>query len=131
MTNFLEIASPLADRGFNVFPLIPRKKEPLASPGEYCHFATATTDAEQIREWNKQKPTANVAIVPDEIWCFLETDDEAALKAGCADLPPDIWDTTRVSARENRCYYVYRQTARTRRADNMTVTREGKENLFV
>jgi hypothetical protein len=130
MSRFLETARPLAERGFNVFPLIPGQKRPLASPGEYDHFDTATTDPEQIKQWAVQKPNANVGISPDEIWCFLETDDEAALRAACADLPSDIWDTTRVSARDNRCYFIYRQTARTRRADNMTVAREGQENLF-
>jgi AAA domain/Bifunctional DNA primase/polymerase, N-terminal len=131
MSCFLDIALPLAERGFNVFPLIPNTKMPLASPDEYDHFDTATTDAEQIKAWGKQKPNANVAISPDEIWCFLETDDEAALKAACADLPPDIWDTARVSARENRCYYIYRQTARTRRAviRDKALKREGAENL--
>src|SRR5204863_9197908 len=61
---------------------------------------------------------------------FVETDDEAALKEACADLPPEIWDTTRVSARDNRCYYIFRQTMRTRKAGNMTLARPGKENLF-
>jgi P4 family phage/plasmid primase-like protien len=36
----------------------------------------------------------------------------------------------RVSARENRCYYVFRQTMRTRKAGNMTVEQPGKPNLF-
>ena len=58
------------------------------------------------------------------------TDDEAGLKDACADLPTEIWNTTRVSARDNRCYYIFRQTARTRRVGNMTKTREGQENLF-
>src|SRR5579864_1983112 len=99
-------------------------------PGEYDHFDAATTDPAQIDKWDRQQPTCNVGMIPDEIFCFLETDDEAALKESCKDLPPDIWDTTRVSARENRCYYIYRQTSRTKRAGNMTVERDGQENLF-
>ena len=53
-----------------------------------------------------------------------------ALKAACADLPPEVWKTARVSARDNRCYYIFRQTMRTRKAGNITVTREDLDNLF-
>jgi len=128
--NFLDIALPLAEKGFRVFPLIPKAKRPFAMAGEADHFDAATTDAEQIRQWSLQEPKANVGISPDEIWCFLETDDEAALREACSDLPPEVWDTTRVSARENRCYYVFRQTMRTRKAGNMTRSRDGQENLL-
>ena len=130
LVSFLDIAVPLAERGFRVFPLIPRTKRPLAMAGEFDHFDAATTDIAQLEAWDKQEPQANVGLSPDEIFCFLETDDEAALKEVCADLSPEIWDTARVSARENRCYYIFRQTNRTKRAGNMTVTRAGKENLF-
>lgn len=127
---FSEIALPLAERGFQVFPLIPKSKRPVSMPGGYDHFDAATTDSAQIESWDRHQPTCNVGLIPDEFFCYLETDDEAALKEACKDLPPDIWNTTRVSARENRCYYIYRQTSRTKRAGNMTVEREGEENLF-
>lgn len=127
---FLEIALPLAERGFRIFPLIPKTKRPLPVKGEADHFDVATTDPEQIKQWAAQQPNANVGLSPDEIWCYLETDDEAGLKEACADLPPEVWDTTRVGARDNRCYFIFRQTARTRRVGNMTKTREGQENLF-
>src|SRR6266487_6762 len=127
---FSDIALPLAERGFQVFPLIPRTKQPIAMPDDYDHFDAATTDPEQIAAWNEQKPTYNVGMIPDEIFCYLETDDESALKQACADLSSEVWDTARVSARENRCYYIYRQTSRTKRAGNMTATREGEDNLF-
>lgn len=130
MTFFTQIAVPLAERGFQVFPLIPKTKRPLAMAGEYDHFDAATTDPTQLEVWATQQPHANVALIPDEIFCFLESDDEGALKELCADLPDDVWDTTRVSARDNRCYFIYRQTARTKRAGNMDVAREGKTNLF-
>lgn len=130
MSLFDDIALPLAERGFRVFPLIPKQKRPFAMAGEYDHFDVASTDAEQIRAWSTQEPNANVGVSPDEIFCFVETDDEAALKEACADLPPEVWDTTRVSARENRCYFIFRQTMRTKRAGNMTAAREGQENLF-
>ena len=35
---FLDRALPLAERGFRVFPLIPKQKRPLAMQGEYDHF---------------------------------------------------------------------------------------------
>jgi hypothetical protein len=130
LVSFLDIALPLTERGFQVFPLIPKTKRPLAMAGEYDHFDAATTDLAQVEAWDKREPHANVGLSPDEIFCFLETDDEAALRELCADLPPDIWDTTRVSARDNRCYFIYRQTTRTKRTGNMDVIREGKPNLF-
>ena len=98
MSSFLEIAVPLAERGFRVFPLVPKDKRPVhMSWGD--HFDAATTDRADLEQWDKEVPNANVGISPDEIFCFLETDDEAALKEACKDLPPEIWDTTRVSAR--------------------------------
>jgi Bifunctional DNA primase/polymerase, N-terminal len=126
---FLDIARPLAERGFRVFPLVPKDKRPVKmSWGD--HFDAATTDISALEQWDAEVPRANVGISPDENFCFLETDDEAALREVCAELPPEIWDTARVSARDNRCYFIFRQTMRTRKTGNMTVTREGKENLF-
>ncbi len=130
MSLFLESASLLAERGFRVFPLIPKSKRPLKLSDGFDHFDAATTDADQLRVWADAEPNANVALSPDENFCFLETDDDAALKIACADIPPEVWDTARVGARDNRCYYIFRQTMRTRRAGNMTVSREGQENLF-
>ena len=130
MTKFLDIALPLAERGFRVFPLVPREKFPVKlSWGD--HFDAATTDKAQLEQWDREVPNANVGISPDEHWCFLETDSETELKESCADLPPGIWDTTRVSSgRPDRAYYIFRQTMRTKRAGNMTATRKGQDNLF-
>ncbi len=130
MNFFAGIALPLAERGFNCFPLVPKSKRPISINGDADHFDVSTTEPEQIQSWALQEPMANVGLAPDEIFCFLETDDEAALHEACSDIPPAVWETSRVSARDNRCYYIYRQTARTRRVGNMTKTREGKENLF-
>jgi hypothetical protein len=129
MSRFLEIALPLAERGFRVFPLVPKDKRPVKmSWGD--HFDAATTDVAALEQWDREVPCGNVGISPDENFCFLETDDEAALRDACADLPSDIWDTARVSARHNRCYFIFRQTMRTRKTGNMTGTRAGQENLF-
>ena len=134
MSTFLDIARPLAERGFRVFPLIPKQKRPVKmSWGD--HFDASTTDLAALEQWDKEVPNANVGISPDENFCFVETDDEGSFKEACKDLPPEIWDTTRVSARENRCYFIFRQTMRTRKTGNMTKTRKdenGKrlDNLF-
>ena len=120
MSNFLEIATPLAERGFRVFPIVPKNKMPLPlAQGD--HFDAATTDLAQLEQWNRECPQANVGLCPDENFCFLETDSETELKTLCADLSAEIWDTTRVSSgRPDRAYYVYRQTMRTRKAGNIT-----------
>jgi Bifunctional DNA primase/polymerase, N-terminal/AAA domain len=130
--SFLDIAKPLAERGFRVFPLIPREKAPVKlSWGD--HFDAATTDLEQLEQWDREVPRANVGMSPDEIFCYLETDSETELKAACADLPPEIWDTARItSGRPDRACYVFRQTMRTRSAviRDKAAKREGKDNLF-
>jgi len=130
MTNFLKIALPLAERGFRCFPLIPGQKRPVKmSWGD--HFDAATTDRVVLEQWDKEVPRANVGLCPDENFCFLETDSETELKEACADLPPEIWDTARVSSgRPDRAYYIFRQTMRTRAAGNMTKARPGLDNLF-
>jgi len=131
MTNrFLEIARPLAERGFRVFPLVPKNKMPVKmSWGD--HFDAATTDITALEQWDREVPQANVGLSPDETWCFLETDSETELKTLCSDIPPEVWDTARVSSgRPDRAYYIFRQTMRTRKAGNMTATRAGKDNLF-
>ena len=127
---FIDIALPLAERGFRVFPLVPQQKFPVKmSWGD--HFDAATTERADLEKWDKEVPRANVGLSPDENFCFLETDSETELKALCADLPSEIWDTTRHSSgRPDRACYYFRQTMRTRRAGNMTLTREGKDNLF-
>ena len=128
--SFRDIALPLAERGFRVFPLIPKQKRPFKMEGDYDHFDAATTDSKTIEEWNEQVRDANVGLCPDENFCFLETDDLNALKEECKDLSHEIWETSWAGARPNRCYFIFRQTMRTRKAGNMTLSREGKENLF-
>jgi hypothetical protein len=119
--NFLEIATPLAERGFRVFPVVPKNKMPLPlAQGD--HFDAATTDLAQLEQWNRECPNANVGLCPDENFCFLETDSEAELKTLCVDLPAEVWDAPRVSSgRPDRAYYVFRQTMRTRKAGNITL----------
>jgi hypothetical protein len=130
MSTFLDIARPLAERGFRVFPLVPQQKFPVKmSWGD--HFDAATTDITALEQWDKKVPSANVGLSPDEIFCYVETDSETEFKELCA-LPPEVWDTTRVSSgRVDRCYYIFRQTARTRKAGNLTgKSRKTTDNLF-
>jgi hypothetical protein len=55
MTDFLKIALPLAERGFRVFPLVPREKFPVKmSWGD--HFDAATTDIAALTLWDKENP---------------------------------------------------------------------------
>ena len=93
MISFLKIARPLATKGFRCFPLISKTKRPLPlSEGD--HFDAATVDPEQIKAWAAQAPHANVGLSPDENFCFLETDDENALREACSALSTEIWNTT-------------------------------------
>jgi hypothetical protein len=63
MSNFLERALPLAERGFRVFPLVPKDKRPLPIAGDFDHFDAATTEESQIRLWSEQAPNANVGYI--------------------------------------------------------------------
>src|ERR1035441_2785841 len=52
---FLEIAAPLAERGFRVFPLVPKNKMPVRmSWGD--HFDAATTDVVALEQWDREVP---------------------------------------------------------------------------
>ena len=61
MTSFLDSALELAARGFPVFPLQPRSKEPY--PGSRG-LGDATLDAAQIRDWWTRAPESNVGLRP-------------------------------------------------------------------
>lgn len=130
--SFLDIARPLAERGFRVAPLLPKLKFPgKMSWGDF--FDAATTDISALEQWDREVPQANVGISPDENFCFLETDSETEMmeRSAVAGVPKEVWGTARVSSgRPDRAYYIFRQTMRTRKAGNMTATRAGKDNLF-
>ncbi len=127
---FLDIALRNAARGFRVFPLIPKAKQPVKMlNGD--HFDAATVDREQIEQWAQQEPNANCGMSPDENFCVLESDSFAKLRSLCADLPTEIFDTFTVSARPDRVHLYYRQTQRTRAAGNVTLEGcKGEPNVF-
>ena len=54
----LESAIYYASQGWQVFPLQPRKKEPMTHNG----FYSGTIDVQQIQQWWTQSPTANIGI---------------------------------------------------------------------
>lgn len=54
----LESALRYAERGFYVFPLVPKKKHPLTPHG----FKDSTRNKEQIIAWWRQYPNANIGI---------------------------------------------------------------------
>ncbi len=56
------IAAHYAARGWPIFPVQPRGKEPLTLIG----FKAATTDAAQVGKWWETWPDANVACVPGQ-----------------------------------------------------------------
>lgn len=57
---FLAAALALAARGWHVFPVKPRAKQPLTSNG----YLQATTDPDQLRAWWRQWPDANLGLAP-------------------------------------------------------------------
>ena len=65
MATFLEIATPLIQRGIPVIPVAPHDKAGVLTD----QFAHATTDLAQIAQWNSENPNFNVGCVgkPDGI----------------------------------------------------------------
>jgi hypothetical protein len=51
-----------AERGWHVFPLRPRAKQPLIARG----FLEATSDVERVTAWWRQHPTANIGMWPGQ-----------------------------------------------------------------
>lgn len=55
-----EAALKYAERGWFVFPCVPKDKRPVTSQG----FKDATTAPDQIAEWWRETPTANIGLWP-------------------------------------------------------------------
>jgi bifunctional DNA primase/polymerase-like protein/CHC2-type zinc finger protein len=67
---FLSVAREYAERGWPVFPLIAREKRPLTPRGLH----DASTDRNQVLEWQQLFPTANVGLRTGIIFDVLDID---------------------------------------------------------
>lgn len=60
---FVNFAIGYAELGWHVFPIVPNTKKPLTKNG----FKDATTNVEQIKQWWKKTPNANIGIATGSI----------------------------------------------------------------
>jgi hypothetical protein len=104
-TSFLARATAIAARGFSTIPL--QGKLPLTSNGA----KDKTRDPERIAVWAQEFPSANAAIVADESYIVLESDDAAKLEEWLGRLGAKIPRTFKQQARENRPHWVFRRPA--------------------
>jgi putative DNA primase/helicase len=65
-----EAALEYARRGWPIFPLWPRAKEPITKHG----FKEATTDATQVRQWWSNHPRANIGLACPPNFLVLDVD---------------------------------------------------------
>lgn len=73
MTIACDLAVAYAARGWAVFPLSPRSKEPLGRLAPHAAYS-ATTDAELVRSWFRAAPDANIAIACGAVSGFFVVD---------------------------------------------------------
>ncbi|HEV7910515.1 MAG TPA: bifunctional DNA primase/polymerase [Methylocella sp.] len=74
----IDAALKWADRGFAVFPLVPRGKVPLGSLVPHG-LKEASRDASVIRDWWRREPKANIGIVTGGGHFVLDLDDAGAV----------------------------------------------------
>lgn len=77
LTKLARHAIAYAAKGWHVFPLAPRKKEPLIAKG----FLTATNNVEQVRAWWTKTPNANVGLWPGQSGLVIVDIDSAQAEA--------------------------------------------------
>jgi hypothetical protein len=73
----MEQALAYAERGWKVFPVWPRGKNPLTPNG----FKDATTDAATIRRWWSRWPEANIGLVVPDGFIVVDVDSPDALRS--------------------------------------------------
>ena len=73
----LSAAREYAERGWRVFPLVPREKTPIIASG----FKGASTDRNQILEWWQSFPDANIGLATGEPFDVLDLDGTSGLPA--------------------------------------------------
>lgn len=115
MTDFLQIATDLTNRGFSVIPIEPRGKRPLAGWGvtrrlRNSSFIDVPTDC-------------NVGICADENIVILETDDlerlNTAIRQGAGHpLPATL---TACGSSENRPHFFFKRTEKATNVGNLVL----------
>src|SRR3990167_10472911 len=91
-----------AEKGWNVFPLVPNNKNPLTQNG----FKDATKNPDQIRAWWEDKPLANIGIATGKESGFFVIDIDVKNGAKGLEslktisLPPTLSEIGRASCRE-------------------------------
>lgn len=72
----LSAARTYAERGWPVFPLVPKEKKPLTTKGLH----DASTDRNQILEWWQLFPDANIGVATGHVCDVLDIDSPAAVQ---------------------------------------------------
>lgn len=72
MSELMDAALGYAARGWRVFPLRPKSKEPATRHG----FKDATTDEKRIRAWWTRNPNANIGIATGDGLLVVDVDDK-------------------------------------------------------
>jgi len=120
MSNFLQIATDLVNRGFSVIPIEPRGKRPVFKLGGVTN---RTRDLKVVQVWSEVEPDANVAICADEDTVILETDDYGQLEAlminGAAHTMPTT--LTACGSSENRPHLFFKRTEKATNVGNLVV----------
>lgn len=93
----LKAALEYAEHGIYVFPLRPKRKEPLTANG----FKDASKDVEQIKEWWKQYPEANIGIPTGKINGIFVLD----IDGDCPENFPKLPATVTVKTNKGLHYY--------------------------
>lgn len=86
---FLSAALGYAERGWRVFPLVPRDKAPMTKTG----FKEATTNRNRILEWWQLFPDANIGLATGDPFDVLDLDGPTGVPALRGVLPPDFRHT--------------------------------------
>lgn len=71
-----DAAREYAERGWPVFPLIPRDKRPITSDG----FKSATVDLRQIDQWWLSRPSANIGLPTGIAFDVLDIDGPVGME---------------------------------------------------
>jgi hypothetical protein len=116
MATFLEIATPLAQRGLPVIPVQPNDKACLLPNWQ----KKATTDPDQIAAWNRENPNYNVGCVgKPEGFVILDCDVKGLMERIQRESRQQFPKSLIVCSAGKKCHHAYfRQTALSRKLGN-------------